>query len=101
MSTKSLFRGHRIKFVNNTWVFYDSGESVEKTWKDRPCGYCNNMPTKDDHDHCLGTLPGIMNACCGHGEISDAYVQFLDGSCIGGESAKIILNELKKYNNVN
>jgi hypothetical protein len=37
-----------------------------------------------------------MNACCGHGDIEDAYVQFLDGFSISGEDAIIILEVLKK-----
>ena len=38
-----------------------------------------------------------MNACCGHGDIEEAYIQFWDGSCIRGEDAKTIQNILKKY----
>ena len=40
------------------------------------CGKCKKGPTKEGHDGCLGTLPGVMNACCGHGDINDAYVMF-------------------------
>lgn len=57
--------------------------------------------TKESHDGCLGTLQGIMNACCGHGQINQSYVQFLDGSCIHGEDAMTILNILKKQNVLN
>lgn len=48
---------------------------------------------------CLGSLAGVMNACCGHGDITEAYVQFLDGFCIRGRDAKIVLGILKKWNN--
>lgn len=40
------------------------------------CKHCDFAPNKDGHDACLGELPGVMNACCGHGDECDAYVQF-------------------------
>ena len=38
-----------------------------------------------------------MNACCGHGNGREAYVQFLDGFSLSGEDAIVILKVLKKY----
>ena len=43
---------------------------------DKSCGYCGKDNTPEGHDGCLGTLPGLMNACCGHGIESGTYVQF-------------------------
>lgn len=40
------------------------------------CGHCGLHRTEQGHDGCIGTLEGVMNACCGHGEKSVAYVQF-------------------------
>jgi len=41
------------------------------------CIHCKKGPTVEGHDGCLGTLPGpIMNACCGHGNIESAYIQY-------------------------
>lgn len=40
------------------------------------CGHCGIKRTSDGHDGCIGTLSGVMNACCGHGEDRMAYVQF-------------------------
>lgn len=41
------------------------------------CEHCGKGVTKEGHDGCIGTLPdGVMNACCGHGVNSSAYVQF-------------------------
>lgn len=62
-----------------------------------PCGNCGKHYTKEGHDGCLGTLIGVMNACCGHGEIDECYIQFLDGESVRGIDAKIILDVLKKY----
>ena len=53
-------RGHLI--CGDTYC--DTGES---TSIERPCPRCGEMPTEEGHDACLGTLPGVVNACCGHG----------------------------------
>lgn len=96
MTAKGLLRGHPIVFINDEWLYKDSRQPT--VWfKDRPCGFCGARNTVDGHDGCLGILPGIMNACCGHGQAKETYVQFLDGISISGESAVIILNELRKY----
>jgi len=69
------------------------------------CNECGNKPTIEGHDACIGTLPNIMNACCGHGGRNEPYVQFWnfedavkisyinkndidDSNCIRGEKAK-------------
>lgn len=70
-----------------------------------PCKACGDKPTIEGHDACIGTLPNIMNACCGHGGRNEPYVQFWnfkdaiqvdyvnkndvsEGNCIRGEKAK-------------
>ncbi len=40
------------------------------------CGHCGLKRTPEGHDGCIGKLKGVMNACCGHGDSSIAYVQF-------------------------
>ena len=89
------FRGHEIEESGEGLVYKDTKESVPKTWMDRPCGYCGKENTPEGHDGCLGTLPGVMNACCGHGEQEDAYVQFLDGKSIHGKNALQIMGLIK------
>jgi hypothetical protein len=37
-----------------------------------------------------------MNACCGHGVVDEAYVQFLDGASVHGRDALTIIDILKK-----
>ena len=52
------------------------------------CSYCGLARTAEGHDGCLGTLPGVMNACCGHGgQAEGAYVQFCDGTRIADDEA--------------
>ncbi len=40
------------------------------------CSHCHLLPTPEGHDACLGTLPGVWNACCGHGK-GEPHVQFM------------------------
>jgi len=49
----------------------------------------------NEKDECLGMLPGVANACCGHGDVREAYVQFLDGSVIRGYDAAVVQEILK------
>lgn len=84
---KSKFRGHDIVRVDGRWLFVDTREPVETTWKDHPCGRCGEKSTPDGHDACISGLPGVMNACCGHGDPGDVYVQFDDGQHIQGQEA--------------
>ena len=97
MATNSKFRGNKITFENDEWIYSDTKLSVAKTHSSVPCGKCGRKGTNEGHDACLGTLVGVMNACCGHGAIDEAYVQFLDGECIRGKDAVFILDILKKY----
>ena len=54
-----------------------------------PCAKCGLPPTPEGHDGCLGALPdpNIMNACCGHGNDAQAYIQYWDRSRIDGDEA--------------
>lgn len=53
------------------------------------CRECDEYPTKDGYDNCVGELPVaiVMNACCGHGVEGAAYVQFWDGRRITSDEA--------------
>lgn len=52
------------------------------------CVKCGLGPTTEGHDGCLGTLPDtVMNACCGHGNDRQAYVQFWSGDDVRGADA--------------
>ena len=95
MMAKNYLRGHLIEFVDNEWVYCDTKESTADTWKKRPCGHCGLPNTIEGHDGCLGTLPGVMNACCGHGNINDAYIQFDDGVIVRHKNAERAIADLK------
>jgi hypothetical protein len=84
---KSHFRGYEIELLEGQWIFSDTKKSVADTWQNRPCGHCGKHNTPEGHDACLGTLPGVINACCGHGH-DKAYVQFENGIIIRGRIEK-------------
>ena len=86
MATSRL-RGHQIYFDGELWRYLDTDESTVDTWQDRSCGVCKEPNTKEGCDSCLGTIPNVMNACCGHGDDALAYVQFVDQSTIQGDEA--------------
>ena len=77
---RSMWRGHSIQAVDGVWVFVDTNEPT--VGSNRPCGNCHKYSTIEGHDACLGTLQGVMNACCGHGQVKEAYIQMNDGSIL-------------------
>jgi hypothetical protein len=48
------------------------------------CPRCKGVSTKEGHDPCLGSLPGVKYACCGHG-VSEGYIVFDNGIKITGD----------------
>lgn len=49
----------------------------------KPCDVCGLLRGKEGHDPCLGTLPGVEFACCGHGH-KEGYIAFTNGRTIRG-----------------
>lgn len=68
------------------WCYADTMLPVSEDAA-RPCGHCGLANTPDGHDGCLGTLPGVLNACCGHGIDGDAYVCLDTGKRYAGSAA--------------
>lgn len=62
MVARAFIRGHPIVFQDG-WEYLD-GVSISV---ERACTRCKRMPV-DGHDACLGELPGVTSACCGHGK---------------------------------
>lgn len=89
----NYLRGHKIERQGNEFIYSDTKEPTAHN--ERDCGFCGMGNTEEGHDSCLGTLPGLMNACCGHGELNDTYIQFLDGKIIKGQRAIKIIQQLK------
>lgn len=91
---QSKLRGHNIYHTKDGWKYED--DDTPTVDNNRCCGYCGKQDTPEGHDGCLGTLEGVMNACCGHGDTSEAYVQFSKDEDIRGESALIWIESNKE-----
>lgn len=53
--------------------------------KPDPCEKCGHKKEfKGEVDGCLGLLPGVVDACCGHGDRSKSYIHFQDGTVLTG-----------------
>lgn len=52
---------------------------------DRPCKTCGAVKRDaNGHDPCISELPGVIHACCGHGE-EQGYVVFENGITLRGQ----------------
>ena len=89
----SKWRGHEIRYIEDFWIYSDNNIPVMFN-PERVCGVCNADNREDDCDPCLGKLPGVSNACCGHGAREDSYIQFENGFIIRG----FILNAASEQN---
>lgn len=78
MTVTSSFHGHTIIRKNGQW------EKLNKTTR-LPIQYCNCCKEKIFNvDICLGKLPGVKHACCGHGNRELSYIMFNNGIIIRG-----------------
>lgn len=87
------WRGWPIYWDGKYWRYKDNDECVRAV--DRPCGACGKKRTPEGHDPCLGKLPRVMNACCGHGNENEAYVQLSGGGRLSGKLALTAIQFLK------
>ncbi len=89
MSATGKLRGRLTRWDNEgeEFRFVDTNESTVKTHKDRTCGYCNLPNREDEHDACIANLPGVMNACCGHGDADSAYIMYDSKKIVRGGEA--------------
>lgn len=82
------FRGHAIEMRRDGAFYYvDNGKKVSEAWTSRPCGFCGKHNTPEGYDGCIGEIPGAINACCGHGNAEEAYVQYSESERYAGEDA--------------
>lgn len=98
---RSKFRGYIIEQNCGKWIFADTGLSTEETWINRPCGTCGLYNTKEGYDGCIGKLDDVINACCGHGEQEEAYIQFSDHSELRGKDAIVFISTIIKERELN
>ena len=87
ISGRSHFRGHPIIYIKEQW-FYEDNKKPIPGWggENRPCIKCGSSKWSGEGevDECLGVLPGVTNACCGHGIQKHAYICFENGVVLRG-----------------
>ena len=67
-------RGHEIYTENGKdWMFSDTNEPYKDN---RPCIKCGVLVNEKEPDPCLGMLPDVTFACCGHGVKGQDYVVY-------------------------
>ncbi len=93
VATLRVFRGHPIRDDGEQWRYVDTGEPT--AGNRRACGHCGMEDTPEGHDGCLGTLPGVMNACCGHGRAEEAFVQLAPDDVIRGRAAVALIETMR------
>jgi hypothetical protein len=81
MTAHAKKRGHPIVYYGD-WG-YAEGLPLGKYGRERPCVHCHAV--SDTYDICLGHLDRVTAACCGHGQVHDAYMLFDTGEELRGE----------------
>lgn len=59
-------------------------DEAESSAPERICGKCGKSAPWNEIDPCLGMLPRVANACCGHGNPAESYIQFENGVRLAG-----------------
>ena len=78
-------RGHQIYCDDHdVWRYVDNNEPT--VGAERPCGICLEATGPSGYDPCIGEVPGAINACCGHGNDDEAYIQY-SNTCLRGTEA--------------
>lgn len=100
MAARGYFRGHRAFWDGENWRYSDTGEIAGFGYEVRPCKKCGRLfegSNVGKPDPCLGNLPGVKNACCGHGVAKESYICFTNGLIIRGFVVEQEQKALKEY----
>ncbi len=82
---KSTYHGWPSYWDGEIWRYADDNTPLPG-WGgiNRSCRKCGAECKNAESDSCLGDLPGVDNACCGHGDPAYAYIRFTNGMAIEG-----------------
>lgn len=89
IAARNSLRGHPLIWLEDRWVYEDDHADLpSRGGKIPPCKKCGELFPQGELDPCLGTLPGVQSACCGHGLRSGSYVHFTTGVVLEGFTVK-------------
>jgi hypothetical protein len=60
-------------------------------WISGLCAKCGQPPTENGHDPCIANFPGVIYACCGHGNPDKTYFKFAFGPTVRGSHAAVLM----------
>jgi hypothetical protein len=89
--------GREIYYIGNEWCWAEDMTPIGMPW--RVCPHCGKYPLEDHEDPpdpCMGWVPGIRYACCGHGNIEEAYVLLESDELYSGYDAILIIEHLRR-----
>lgn len=92
MAARGTFRGHDAYYdwQAHVWRYADNGMAVPSyPAHERPCAHCGLPPTPAGEDGCLGHIPGVTSACCGHG-VEKGYIVWQSMEASDLERVKLI-----------
>ena len=75
MTVTAYSRGQQVFYTNDKWRYADDTPMDKHR---NPCVRCGKSPTPEGYDACLGYIPGVISACCGHG-VETPYIIFEEG----------------------
>jgi hypothetical protein len=65
--------------------YLECSRNTPDTDRSPECPRCGNVKEcNGEPDQCLGLLPGVVDACCGHGSREQSYVHFQNGIVLEG-----------------
>ena len=87
MTATGYHRGHAMRIRGRCVAGTQRRACWCQTTRSQRAGTAESRLHRKRHDGCLGTLPGVVNACCGHGTDGEAYVSLDDGRRLAGLDA--------------
>ena len=66
MVVSTYFNGNLAYSKSENWYYCNDSSPVFNN--PRPCPKCGKLPTTEGYDACLGYIPNVKYACCGHGK---------------------------------
>lgn len=92
VTVTSYFRGNPVFWDDGEWRYLSNADIADPQVN---CAHCGRPPTPEGYDACLGYIPGVLSACCGHG-VEEPYMVYFDRSkteCVCGRCGKKIFDD--------